>query len=143
MKNDALKTMLRTNGFNATGGKAVILRALLDAVRPLNAAQLRAACPEGRTPDAATVYRTLKAFREKGLAREIPGEDGSLYYEGAVEREEHPHLRCRCCRTIYCLDALAEPAASQLFSLAGGHRVSALSLTFDGVCKSCAEKEAI
>ena len=133
MQNDSIKTLLRSNGFNATAGKALILRTLLEAGRPLNAAQLREACPGKKVPDAATIYRTLKGFREKGL-------DGSLYYEGAMGNA-HPHLRCRRCGTIYCLDALAGPALSQLLVLAGDHRVSTLSLTFDGICHTCTQKE--
>jgi Fur family ferric uptake transcriptional regulator len=47
-----------------------------------------------------TVYRTLKLFRECGLARELESYDGRTLYEHDYKHSHHDHLICIHCGAL-------------------------------------------
>lgn len=47
-----------------------------------------------------TVYRTLKLFKECGLARELEFHDGRMLYEHEYKHKHHDHLICTQCGAL-------------------------------------------
>ncbi|MGH9339694.1 MAG: transcriptional repressor [Acidobacteriota bacterium] len=88
----------------------------------------------------ATVFRTMKAFTDCGLAREINLSDGVARYEPVYKRPQHYHLVCvECSRTIEFfspeLQQLQDEIISQYDFQPVRHR-----LQIFGVCENCQNK---
>ncbi|MGH9338548.1 MAG: transcriptional repressor [Acidobacteriota bacterium] len=88
----------------------------------------------------ATVFRTLKAFADCGLAREINLGDGTARFEPLYKRPQHYHLVCvECSRTIEFfspeLQQLQEKIISEYDFQPVRHR-----LQIFGVCQDCQNK---
>jgi Fur family ferric uptake transcriptional regulator len=93
-------------------------KAVLELFRASDGALSHSEVQEGlrEKVDRVTIYRTLKAFRKKGLIHEVPGPDGVLKYGLCSEeckegdhKDEHVHFHCRECGNAYCLENVKVP----------------------------------
>ncbi len=84
----------------------------------------------------ATVYRTLRSLKERGLVQEFSGGSTSSRYDGAGR--DHEHVRCIRCGvvedvTIPELGDLRDRIAERT-----GFRIGSHPFLFQGICESCA-----
>jgi Fe2+ or Zn2+ uptake regulation protein len=91
-----------------------------------------------RIPDIslATVYRTLRLLRQKGLVHEFSGGASPSRFEGALR--EHEHIRCVHCGLVADVDL---PEAGRIRARVAdrtGFRVGRYPLLFHGLCAECA-----
>ena len=89
--------MLRKSGSKATPSRLAILDVFKRTRNPMSAQEIMDALPQGT--DQATVYRTLKSLKEKGLIRQIDLRHNHAHYELA-DIAEHHHLICLRCGRI-------------------------------------------
>jgi len=86
-----------------------------------------------------TLYRILDAMVEAGLVRKFSAGDRSFRYEVAGGRhvEVHPHLICKSCGEVRCLEA------TELFSILRslcklyGFRAEDIEFCVKGTCNAC------
>jgi Fe2+ or Zn2+ uptake regulation protein len=95
-KNDPLRELLRKSGYRATPPRLAVLRMLRQAKRPLSAQNMAEHLPD---IDQATVYRTLKSLKEKGIVRGVDLRHNHAHYELAATSEHH-HIICLRCGKI-------------------------------------------
>ena len=95
-----------------------------------------------RDMDQATVYRTVKSLKQKGIIRQIDLRQNHAHYEFA-DMAEHHHLVCAECGKIedvrHCKVENWEGTVlhhSKHFAEIRQH-----ALEFYGVCKTCASKK--
>lgn len=90
---------LQKSPLRVTKKRRLILKMLVERDCPVSAADLRATCelPDG---DLVTVYRTLEAFVEVGIAQRIPLENGSQVFEAVYPGEHFHHVICRNCHRV-------------------------------------------
>ena len=89
----------------------------------------------------ATVFRTLKALTECGLARETDLADGIARYEHFYKRPRHHHIQCvHCHRTIEFFSPELEQLQERIVSQ---YRFEPLRDRFQvfGVCEECQARE--
>src|SRR5258708_37461583 len=91
------RVLLRKSGYKATLPRLAILEIFKSAKRPLSAQDVIGSLP--KNSDQATVYRTLKSLKEKGLIRPVDLRHNHAHYELA-NLEEHHHLICLMCGKI-------------------------------------------
>jgi len=84
------------------------------------------------TLSKSTVYKTLNAFVEANILRELTIEDNELRYE--YNLMDHGHFKCEKCGEIY--DFHVDFSALQSDDLKG-FQINDKNLYFKGVCKSC------
>lgn len=124
-----------TTGERQTRQRAAIRRALEAEARPLAPAELLSAA-RGEVPGLgiATVYRTLKALVDDGLAVavELPGEPAR--YE-RTPRGHHHHFRCRACARVYEVPGCARGIAALV---PPGFELDGHELVLYGRCDACA-----
>jgi len=86
----------------------------------------------------ATVYRTLKLFRESGIAAERDFGDGKARYEPIrSETEHHHHMICTNCGNIYeFANTQIELCLNQIAKL-NDFDVKDHKLQIYGLCSSC------
>lgn len=136
------EVLLREHGLKVTTTRLLILKALLDRHRPTSPQELLESFPEHGI-DQVTVYRTLTTLVENGVAQPVSTIDGSRRFEvHACEgcRIDHPHLQCRRCGELDCLEEGVLPPAIIPTRL-GGYLIDEAKLYLFGICPACQAAE--
>ena len=133
---------LKQNNLKMTRQRRLILERFLDINGHLSADELYEAT---RRKDAGigytTVFRTLKALTECGLARETDLNDGRIRFERRYRRPKHHHIVCQeCHKTIEFFSPELEELQSSIASEYGLVPVRQ-RLQIYGICKECQEKQ--
>ena len=89
--------MLRKAGYKATPSRLAILEVFKKTRNPMSAQGIIDALPSDT--DQATIYRTLKSLKEKGIIKQIDLRHNHAHYELA-NTVEHHHLVCLKCGKI-------------------------------------------
>jgi len=132
------EVLLRERGLKVTTPRLLVLKALLDAHRPTSAQELLESLV-GEGLDQVTVYRTLTTLTEINLAQQVSTIDGSRRFEVHVCegcRVDHPHLQCRVCGALDCLEEGIMPTPLIPTRL-GGYLVDEAKLYLFGTCPKC------
>ena len=135
---DIFHEHLKRTGLKRTGQRDLILDVFLETEGHMSSEALYAMV---KTKDPAvgftTVYRTLKLFRECGLARQLESYDGRTLYEHDYKHSHHDHLICvQCGALIEFYSAEIEELQDQITRhykfkpLHHSHRIF-------GICASC------
>ena len=135
------RVLLRERGLRITGPRVSVLKALLDTHRPTSAQELIDAVPG---MDYVTVYRTLNTLVEEGIAQSVgTTERGRRFEVHACEgcRVDHPHLECRGCGSLQCLEYGLLPAML-IPTEVGGFLVEEAKLYLYGWCADCQARRA-
>jgi Fur family transcriptional regulator, ferric uptake regulator len=84
-----------------------------------------------------TVHRGLARLHQLGhiLKLDIPGE-GSAMYEPATH--DHAHFRCTACGAVEDVDYALDAATRAQLEARHGLAIRQESITFSGLCRSCA-----
>ena len=140
---NSFKNVLRKGGFKATPARLAILEIFKKSKQPLAAQEIIDALP--RDTDQATVYRTLKSLKLKGIIRQVDLRHNHAHYELASVDEHHHHIICIHCGKIedvpHAGARTLETAVlreSKFFAEIQQH-----SLEFYGICKTCARKNEL
>jgi Fur family ferric uptake transcriptional regulator len=105
----------------------------------MSAQEVMGTLPSGT--DQATVYRTLKLLKEKGLIKQIDLRHNHAHYELAGNAEHH-HLVCLRCGRIEDVEHCGAEAIQSTILRNSKHfaEIKAHALEFYGICKRCAQK---
>lgn len=131
--------LLRKSGYKATTSRLSVLNVLAKEKNPMSAQNVIDAL--GKQMDQATIYRILKAFKEKGLIHQVDLRHNHAHYEIA-SIEEHHHLICvRCGRIEDVHDCGVEDTHSLVLRHSKHFsEIKQHALEFYGICKPCAKK---
>jgi Fur family peroxide stress response transcriptional regulator len=88
------------------------------------------------TLSKSTVYKTLNAFVDANLLREITIEDNEIRYE--YNLMDHGHFKCESCGQVY--DFTIDFGLLKTKDL-DGFQINDRNIYFKGVCKSCLDNE--
>ncbi len=129
---------LRSAGLKRTPARISILRTLSGGYRLLSIDEIYQALSKqaGRTPDRATLYRSIQKMEEAGLVRSVNLGDGQLRYELDGPEVKHHHLVCRDCGRVEPV-YVALPEDSFEGVSAKGYTGVTHQLEFFGVCPRC------
>jgi Fe2+ or Zn2+ uptake regulation protein len=134
---ESLRSILLSSGVRPTHQRIRILGYLRDhpgehpTVEEIHAALLE----EMPTLALATVYNTLNALQDKGLASGVTITGSEIRYHFATA--PHHHLLCRKCGKIIDLDVGCAFATGKRKSFKG-HRIEEVHGYFKGICEGCA-----
>jgi Fe2+ or Zn2+ uptake regulation protein len=138
-KKDPLRDMLRKSGHKATPSRLAILTLFKKNRNPMSAQEVIEALP--RDTDQATVYRTLKSLKGKGIIKQIDLRHNHAHYELA-DIADHHHLICLSCGRIEDVEhcGVEEIQSTILRSAKHFAEIKTHTLEFYGLCKTCARK---
>jgi Fur family ferric uptake transcriptional regulator len=90
--------------------------------------------------DRVTVYRTLRAFVDKGVLHKVLDDEGTLKYalckdncDPSFHKHEHVHFKCSKCGVTNCIEGVAIP----VIRLPKGFHPMEMNLLVQGVCDQC------
>jgi Fe2+ or Zn2+ uptake regulation protein len=84
----------------------------------------------------ATVYRTLRILKEKGLIHEFSGGASPSRFDGARQRP-HEHVRCVRCGEVADVELPEASEIRRLVARRSGYRIERYPLLFQGLCSAC------
>ena len=131
---------LRRAGQRVTNQRLAVAGALSAVRRQVTAQELwEKMRPRHPRVGRATVFRTLEALSEAGLARRLE-RDGHVYAYVACRPAHHHHLACRVCGTV---EEIGEELVADITERARrelGFEIEDARLDFYGVCRVCADE---
>lgn len=131
--------MLAQAELKPTRQRAAVVDALAGAEKPLTAQALhvRLSRREG-APGLATVYRTLQALEQAGLARTFAARDGEQAYK-LCERDHHHHLVCERCGDVVEIPSCEVESWASSVAAKRGFTVSSHQADIYGLCTRCSQ----
>lgn len=138
MKESNSKSLIRKGGLKATPARIDILKILSASKAPLSAQEV---IEKASWIDQVTVYRILKAFKDKGLIKQIDLRHNHAHYE-VVGIDDHHHLVCISCGRIQDVHEcdVEEMYKAILQGASTFAEIRQHSLEFYGVCKTCSKR---
>lgn len=130
--------LMQEHGIKPTANRILILKALLQAGRPLSQTEIETAL---ESVDKSIISRTLGTFREHHLLHTVSSEDGVRYEvchcaEEEEDSDRHVHFHCEVCGRTFCLEDLPVPAVQ----LPDGFSVENVEYMAHGVCPDCSKR---
>ena len=133
--------ILRRNKKKVTPQRLAVYAALADTTEHPTAEtlykELRADYP---TMSLATVYKSLDAFCEIGIVRELNVGEEAFRYDADISPQ--PHIRCMSCDRVADVPITALPALDKNVASVTGYRIVSQQMYFFGYCPECQKKKA-
>jgi Fur family ferric uptake transcriptional regulator len=125
--------LARLAGLRPTSQRVAIIKALEGRDRPVTAQVLH---EEVRGPGLATVYRTLRALADTGVAETFPAGEGEVAYR-LCEVDHHHHLICERCGQVISVPSCEVGGWATAVGRRRGFRVTGHRADVYGICQSC------
>lgn len=133
---------LREAGFRDSRQRTAIIEAFFACNRKMTSEELRGYL-RTRTINASTttVYRTLRALADHGLATAWQDGNAQARFEPAARERHHGRLVCTRCRTAVAFVEDEVERVEKLVARRSGFEIRARHLKFYGVCERCRRNE--
>ena len=133
---------LKNNGLKMTRQRRLVVESFLQTEGHLSTEELHGLVrKKDEKVGYTTVFRTLKALTDCGLARETDLHDGLTRFEHIYRRPHHHHIVCvECNRTIEFLSPQWEQMQDEIVSRYG-FQPTYHSFQIFGVCRECQKKQ--
>lgn len=83
--------------------------------------------------DRATIYRTLKLFKQTGIIHPVSAEGSATKFVLKKEPKEHLHFKCTNCGHITCLADIQISG----YDLPNGYKKLESNFLIIGICNEC------
>ncbi len=137
-----LKELLRNFGLKVTEARLQVLQVLINSDEALSHSDIQERMDDAQL-DKVTLYRTLSAFEEKGLAHKVATEDLNWRYAVHLEHsengepdEQHAHFVCNKCDRIYCFPVEGEDNVVTI-QQKEGFVIKEQEIRLHGLCPDC------
>ncbi len=131
-----------SKGYVLTSQRQLILDAIQKSHGPLDAKELfRVVSQKDETVSLATVYRSLKLFKETGIIDEHRFGKNCYCYE-LKQSMERQHVICKCCGKVVDFES---PLISEIINNVRneqGFSIERVELCIQGICRECQQKNA-
>jgi Fur family ferric uptake transcriptional regulator len=129
-----------TKGHPFTTQRRLLLGLLREADGHMDAKELyRRASAEDRSISPATVYRSLKLFKQLGLIDEIRLGKVCCYYE-MKHSPDHQHLVCQGCGKVIEFESPLVQELMDTVQKKYGFKTAKVELYLEGCCQECDDK---
>jgi Fur family ferric uptake transcriptional regulator len=129
--------ILQSKKLRVTSVRENILTLLLSNDRAVSTKDIE---KELKQVDRITLYRTLKAFEEKGVVHKIDDGTGVAKYALCIDKcdedhhhDDHVHFHCNDCGDTFCVEEIEVPYIKTPSKL----KVDRTSIVMNGTCERC------
>lgn len=137
MKESEIKDLIKASGLSVTKPREAILKLLTREHGPFSADEIFEKLPKGLC-DKATLFRSLKQFKEKEILTSIRFDEDFARYEFNHPGHHHHHIICKKCKKVTTLDHCFVKEIDEKIELMGFQQVEH-RLEFFAICPSCEE----
>ncbi len=130
------KNLLNSANLRKTQPRILVLKALINANRPLTAEQITSDITTN-IPNKVTIYRILESFLSASLIHKVFLNQRAWHFELAdncTENQCHPHFTCTSCDKTHCLTEISIPMAKSPHK---GFLINHQSTQLKGLCPQC------
>ena len=135
MKKSEIKEIIKAAGLSVTKPREAILAILTKEHGPFSADEIYEKLPDGIC-DKATLFRSLKQFKEKDILSSISFDEGFSRYEYNHPGHHHHHIICTECKNVKVLDHCFVEEIDKKIELMGYSDVEH-RLEFFATCPKC------
>ena len=129
-------------GHPVTAQRRLLLDLIREAGGHIDAKEIyRRASSRDEPISLATVYRSLRLFKELGLVDEIRLGEVRCYYE-VKHSVEHQHLVCKCCGKVIEFESPKIGKLVDKVRRAYSFNVTKAELYLEGYCQECKKKDS-
>lgn len=129
--------LARMAGLRPTPQRVAIIRALEGKDRPVTAQTLHQEVRSGpSTPGLATVYRTLRALADAGVAESFAAGEAEQAYK-LCDIEHHHHLICDSCGQVVSIPSCEVEGWASAVGRRRGFAVTGHRADVYGLCARC------
>ena len=125
------KQFLDYYNLSKTGGRMSILNIFLNSQVGLSEKDIQDRL--NNKSDRATIYRTLKLFKETGIIHPVSADGSATKFVLKKEPDEHLHFKCTNCENIICLPDIQISG----YHLPDGYEKSDSNFLIIGICNEC------
>ena len=97
--------------------------------------------PNYPTMSLATVYKSLDAFCEIGIVRELNVGEEAFRYDADISA--HPHVRCIACDKVADVPIASLPSLDKNVASVTGYRIVSQQMNFFGYCPKCQKQTSV
>ncbi len=135
--------LLRSLGFRVTPGRLALLALLEAAGTPLSVQDVSKKWQGTKSPDIATLYRSLTDLQVAGIVQRIDLGTGTAHFEYTPTRPHHHHIICNGCGAVEELEhcTLVGLEDQLLITSRQFKSIYSHNLEFFGQCTRCAIKK--
>ena len=130
--------LLKEHKLRTTSSRSVILNIFIKRTHALSYSDIEKEVSSAF--DRVTVYRTLKAFLDRGVIHKVLDDGGALKYALCNEQcqeedhhHDHVHFKCTQCGKTQCL----EDVEVHPLKLPRGYKAKEVNLLIRGTCPRC------
>jgi len=134
-------TLARMAGLRPTQQRVAIIAALEGKDRPVTAQELHGEVRGPASPGLATVYRTLRALAESGVAQTFEAGEQEQAYK-LCEPAHHHHLICERCGQVVEVPSCEVEGWAGTVARRRGFTVTGHRADVYGVCQTCRARTA-
>jgi Fur family ferric uptake transcriptional regulator len=147
------QAMLKSAGLRVTAVRLKAIEVMRGSRSAVDAGELAQRVGEalGKAADRVTIYRTLCALVDAGVAHRIDAGDRTFRYSltdhahcsETQHRHDHPHMVCDTCGTVECIEDAEVIIRPRAATSGGGtpsrtkFRITQQSVTLHGTCDRC------
>ncbi|KJJ39365.1 Fur family transcriptional regulator [Aequorivita vladivostokensis] len=131
--------LLESKGIRPTAMRLMTYKRLVELKVAISLGDLE---KDFKVSERSTLFRTMKAFEEKGIVHQIEDGTGVIKYalceencECEVGNDLHLHFHCNNCNETVCLTEHKIPH----ISLPDGYITEDINLVVKGICEKCSD----
>ena len=131
--------LLESKGIRPTAMRLMTYKRLVELKVAISLGDLE---KDFKVSERSTLFRTMKAFEEKGIVHQIEDGTGIIKYalceencECEVGNDLHLHFHCNNCNETVCLTEHKIPH----ISLPDGYITEDINLVVKGICEKCSD----
>lgn len=131
--------LLESKGIRPTAMRLMTFKRLAELEVAISLGDLE---KDFKVSERSTLFRTMKAFEEKGIVHQIEDGTGVIKYalceencECEVGNDLHLHFHCNNCNETVCLTEHKIPH----ISLPDGYITEDINLVVKGICEKCSD----
>ncbi|KPJ68929.1 MAG: hypothetical protein AMJ45_01435 [Syntrophobacter sp. DG_60] len=129
--------MLLTKGISPTPLRLAVLELLISAKKSLTSEEILNYVSPKMPINKVTVYRILEKLVKAGLARQLSIGRPFRYELASKRHKAHPHLICKLCGGVECLDILEFTSILSSLCKVYGFKSEKVEIYIRGICKKC------
>lgn len=132
---DRYQKLLKKHGLRLTQPRRIVFEFLINAGEPVQLRQILGL--QGNWVDRASLYRTVKLYKELGILHEVHRRGGDWLELGEEFSPHHHHITCIDCGTTSVIESHQLESDLRRIARGSGYELLEHQVEISGRCPTC------